>query len=470
MYATKYDHCELRSFIRWIIILIGSFILFTNTTVTAVEILEDDVFYPLPNLFIQKEWVESKNTAVVYLLNFREIDREVVESNFFQPYFSDKSVSEGSWQYSDQEGLIEIKNLYKKSNSLIISDIKSVFTEGKNSISWLTAYEDNISKIRLRERYIGLDRVKQAGDDRLLEISLIPKNVSYEKKEILTEVSLYYGTKSKVNKVETTARVGNSHLDTIALISNKINKKDGERRRYFALQLAAVVVPVEELLSNNGSFLAVGDLSGINEIFDNMYIYNIVEKVSRNIISIGLGNKGEQLIFNHFQGRNKYLLELSRSPEYGGIYYLINTDLSLIEDEDIFLSFRVSNENNILNYKSRQELFDNNDDLYKPVIRIGLVDQVKWGDEFVIGLSYYPINMTAEDDESPFTYKLWQLSALYNHKPWSFQYKGEFIKNRKRQEISLRYLLERERSISFTYGFNYGDKAFFSFAYSFSLG
>ena len=473
MYCIRYVNFQGRiliSLIRiWSFFLMIFLMLLININVRAADNYQDDLFYNLPALFNQNNWIKSKNDLIIYLLNFQEIDRELIETNSLYGYFSGNSTDlETSWQYSGQEGLIEIKDISNRSNSLITSNLNSVFNEGNNYSSWLAAYEDNISKIVLRERYIGSDRVKQSWDDRLLDISLIPKNISYDKQQILTEVNFQYGSKSKGNKVDTVVWVGDSHVETIAVIAKKIDKNDIKRRRYFALQLAAVVVPAEQLFSTDGSFLAIGNINGLNKIFDNSEVYDSVGKRGRDSISIGVGNNGEEIIFNLHQGENSYSVELNRFREYQWLNYLIKTDLSLVEREGLFLSIRVSNENNILNIKNQFQLSDKNRDLYKPVIRIGLVDQINW-DNFIFALSYYPLSIQTKKQDNILIDDLWQLSALYRNDSWCFQYKGEFTGNRKKQEINLEYLLGEGKSISLTYGMNYDNKDFYSLHYNFPL-
>jgi len=351
------------------LVLIALTLLFIcNISILAVdsvkEPLKENAFYQLPEFFFQDDWVESADNVNVYLLNFQEIDKEVTESSFFKTYLLEKASSDMSWSYSNQEELIEFINLYNKNNSVTINSSNLNLSKAKNYTSWLMAHEGQSSEIVIRERTLSVDRVKGAEDDRLLKISLTPLQVSLKKQEILTEVNLHYGSSSDENTVKTTIWLDNTRVQTLAVISKKSKTANGERRQYYALQLAAISLPVEQLATIDGSFLAIGNLNGLNKIFDNDDINNKNEYKDMSTLTIGIGSNGERFAYSHSRGKAQYNIELNKSSRYQGLNYSINTDFSLIQKEDLYLSLRVGNENNIKLDKRNYESYDKDSDIY----------------------------------------------------------------------------------------------------------
>jgi len=94
---------------------------------------------------------------------------------------------------------------------------------------------------------------------------------------------------------------------------------------------------------------------------------------------------------------------------------------------------------------------------------------VKWGDGFSLGISYYPLSIQIKDDKDILENNLWELSALYKATPWSLRYKGNFLGNRKRQQLSMEYLLKENKRFSINYGREYHSESFFSIGYSLSF-
>ncbi|MFP4015662.1 MAG: hypothetical protein ACLFUI_01400 [Halanaerobiales bacterium] len=463
---------KLRSTFSIIFIFVLVFI-FINTTAFAEENAEAAGLYNLPEVFFQEEWVESEDNIVVYLLNFHQLDNQLIETTSLKGYFSDESDSETRWQYLGKDGLIEFRNILGGSNSISMESISSVTNKEKNYTSWLIAYPNNSSEISLRERYIGLDRIKRAEDERLLEISLNPRKISYQGQQIFSEFSFHYGSSSQENRYETALWLNNTGLETLAVVSRKFDHQGGYERRYYAIQLAAVVVSSEQLSSIDGNFMAIGNLTELNEMFDNVDIANTDGKINAskmtNKLTVGIGNHGEYIVFDHMRGSSNYSIELNRNTEYDNLGYLINADLSLLEKEGLFLSLRISNQENIYYANQDQKISDIGDRIYSPILRLGLLDQLEWNDNFRIALAYYPLSKNTRYGDSVFSDRLWQLRAEYDYQEWNISYEGNFTNNNNHQQIEVEYQLDGNKDIALTYGFDYNDDSFVSLAYCFPI-
>ncbi|MFP4662253.1 MAG: hypothetical protein ACLFPF_08680 [Halanaerobiales bacterium] len=453
----------------FVIILIS---IFWNNTVFAEENTAVNYLYDLPEVFFQEEWVDSEDNVVIYLLNFHELDNKVIESTTLEGYFSDEAHADSQWQYLEQEALIEFRNIFGGSNSISIESVGSLIDRERNYTSWLMVYPENTGEISLREQYVGMDRIRRAEDDRLLEISLNPRKVSYQRQRIFTEFSFHYGSSSEENSYQTALWLDNTGLETLAVVSRKFQYPDGFERRYYAIQLAAAAVSSESLSRIEGNFLAVGNLTELNEMFDDVDIAN-TDRIKNNYnninLTLGIGNQAEYLALNHIRSSNLYKIELSRLSEYDELSYLIDADLSLLEKEGLFLSLRISNLENIFSSDQDQNTFDGSYRIYSPILRSGIGDRVNWSKNLQLGLAYYPLYFNTLSGEGSFNNRVWQLIADYDYQDWKLAYQGSFIEGDDSHQIELEYHLEENIDINLIYGLNCDDQSFFSLAYSFPI-
>lgn len=432
---------------------------FTNSVLVSASITDK-----IPELFFQSQWVDSPDKLIIYLLNFHQIDRKTADYFSLSTYFSEFSAeSEVNWSYSREENLLELTGLLSNDNTLTIERYQSLLNSQDDYISWLFTSNENPVQVRLEERHIVRNEVEQVEGD-LLNLSITPLKTSYETGEILTKIEFYIGRNALLGKEEgrviTYLFLDDKTQENIAVVSRKIKTEQGEETDYYILQMAAAFISAEEYADLNKGLLTIGDIGGFNKLMenDNSYIGLVNRRPVSRKLALKLGNCNTGLEFRQAAERFSYIVELNKLFAYKEIDYLINFNYYLDDLEDISLSLQLANELTTVRD-------DQNNNLYLPVFRAGLSDQVKWTDKLSVGLFYYPIVVSKRDIKD----NLWELKLIYEERLWNLEYSGEFLGDIPLQKLIFTHSLERGDELSLACSLDEGKELNFSFSYIFNL-
>lgn len=452
----------VRTFYLIILLLIIVFISFTLIILVSNSLKAADNYnflFDIQEPFLQNKWVESKNEAILYLINFHKIDRDIVDSLLISTYifeFDDSAVPDLNWSYSCDEELLELLGKFNENSFFTLNAYRTLLNNEKDYTSWLLCSKNRSVEFSLEEKYIGLDQLREAEKNLLLEISITPHKISYDTQEILSDIEFYYGSKKDKNLLKTTVWLGNNSLEDIGVVAKKRKTNRIEQIDYYILQIAAIVIPVDEFFYINESLITIGDLSEINKLFDNRDTNN---RPNNKAITLSLSDRKAGIKYRQTGKTVDYLMELNQLSEEKKITYLADARFFLDDFELFALSILVSNEldKGLIDFYTSKSL--------DPVYRLGVYDKVSWSDNLSIALSYYPLSFNRKYSSDYF----WCLNALYQREKWNFKYKRESMEDINLQELSIAYLLAKEKEISIDYGLDYNGDTYLSLAYSFSL-
>ncbi|HOA41678.1 MAG TPA: hypothetical protein PKM10_09565 [Halanaerobiales bacterium] len=430
------------------VLIITSFLLiiFTN----AALALDD-----LPQLFFQNSSTEISDPIVVYLLNFREVSRASAQYFSFSAYFTGFDDSTPGWTYSGDEDLLELVDIMGIDNSLSMERYYSLLNRQDSYVSWLVASSDEPARIRVEERHIAKEELEPLQGN-LLDISLIPREISPESGEIFTTVGFSFQKGAVLNqregRVETGLWLNNRRLENIAVVSRRTRTGEGEEESYYIVQLAAALVSASEYAELNGPLFALGDIGAINKLLDKDSLH---KRPARRKVTLEWAQQGPGLEFRQDKENFNYIAKLKvLSGLDKELDYFFNFNYYLHAYEDLALSLQLANE--IGKKPGKQDL---------PIFRLGFADSLNWTDNFSIGLSYYPLVISKGEENTA----LWQLSCFYRKDLWSLGYRGELAGQDALQELRLSYFLDQDKEGAIIIGVDYVQEPVFSLAYSFNL-
>lgn len=423
-----------KSLKRFIILFLIIFL--QGDILSAADIFSNN----LEGMFLQEKWIESNNEVIIYFLNFHKLDREIADYLSLSVYFSNQFDAETGWVYCQDKKVMEVRGLFNRDNSFTMSNVQSLLDSEQNYTTWLAGSLNKKIELGRDENYFGSDKIKQAEHDLQFKMTLIPEKIAYESQKILTEIEFTHNSSSGENRIKAKTWLEGNSLKNIAIAARKNETNKGKAIDYYILQMAAVVVSVEDFAIISNGLLPIGDLSGVNKLFENIDGYKRRDDIQTLILK--LADKETGLELSGKTEKYYYILGLNKLYRNNKITYYISGGLYLHNIEDIALSFIIDNEENY---------------------RLGFSDQVKWTENLTAGISFYPFNMDSNSDN------LACLKVAFQGETCGAMYRAVFKEKKERHEISLAYILDQKGSVSLSCGLDYNEETFVSLVYGYSL-
>lgn len=421
---------------KYIILIISLFIVFFP----GRNLLAADIFLNnLEGIFVKDEWIESGENIIIYFVNFHQLDRETAENFSLAGYFSDQFDTETGWAFSKDRETMELRGTLNRDSAFTIRNYQSLLDSSQDYFSWLAGSLNRRIEFGIEENYYGADKIKELEHGLQFEITLIPEKISYESQEIFTEIEFIHNSSSGINKIHTKTWLEGNSLKDIAVAARRRKTEKGETVDYYILQIAAFVVSAEEFTNISKGLLPIGNLSGLNELFNNEDKNN---RENTKIITFRLSDKEVGLEFGGETQKYYYSLELKQLYSSSKMNFYAEGGLYLHNIEDIALSFVLDNENNC---------------------KVGFSDQVKWTENLRVGFSYYPLSIKNSSE------KLAYLKLTYQGETWNAMYSAGFKGEKNMQEISVSYLPGQKGMLALSCGLDYNEERFISLSYSYSL-
>jgi len=422
---------------KYIVLLMLSIFLvfFPGCTVLAADIFHNN----LEGIFEKIEWIESGEDIIIYFVNFQQLDREMAEYFSLAAYFSDQLSNETDWAFSQDNEIMELRGVLNRDSSFTIRNYQTLLDSSQDYFSWLAGSLNRRIELGIEKNYYGIDKIKEFEHGLQFKIKLIPEIISYESQEIFTEIEFIHNSSSGENKIHTKTWLEGNSLKDIAVAARRSKTKKGETVDYYILQIAAFVVSAEDFTNISKGLLPIGNLSGLNELFNNE---DRNKRDDTKTITFRLADKEVGLEFEGETQKYYYTLGFKQFYSNSKMNFYAEGGLYLHNIEDIALSFVLDSENNC---------------------KVGFSDQVKWTENLNLGFSYYPFSINNSSE------KLAYLKLTYQGESWTTMYRAGLKKGKNMQEISLAYILGQKGSLALSCGLDYNEERFISLAYSYSL-